>query len=361
MPELPEVQTTVNGLNEKIKGSEIIDVWSIYNSPYYKSKSNIKDPDFFKEFKKRIIGSKIVKAERRAKNILIHLDNNETILIHMKMTGHLMFGEYTDTTQNQRNTTQGQIQSKKQDKKQNKESWTASNNSDPWKPTDANNKALNDPFNSHIRLVFSLKVRSRNKHLVLSDTRKFAKVTVIKTDHIYHSPDLAHLGPEPFAKDFNFEIFKKQLDKKPNGKIKSVLLDQTIIAGIGNIYSDESLWLADIHPESIVKKIPTKVLHKLFDSILLVLKNGIDFGGDSMSDYRNIDGEKGSFQEKHNAYRKTGQKCCKKGCEGKNKGVNKTKKQDDQDYKDDKEAIVIKRIVVGGRSTHYCSNHQIKY
>lgn len=342
MPELPEVQTTVNGLNKKVKGAEIIDVWSIYNSPYYKSKSNIKDPDFFKEFKKRIIGSKIVKAERRAKNILIHLDNKETILIHMKMTGHLMFGEYTNTTQGQ-------------SKRQDKESGTTSNNSDPWKPTDANNKALNDPFNSHIRLVFSLKVRSHNKHLVLSDTRKFAKVTVIKTDHIYHSLDLAHLGPEPFAKDFNFEIFKKQLDKKPNGKIKSVLLDQTIIAGIGNIYSDESLWLADIHPESIVKKIPTKVLHKLFDSILLVLKNGIDFGGDSMSDYRNIDGEKGSFQERHNAYRKTGQKCCRKGCVVKNKGVNKIKNHND------KGGIVIKRIVVGGRSTHYCSSHQIKY
>ena len=314
MPELPEVQTTVNGLNRKVKGLKIIDVWSIYNSSYYKSKENIKNPTFFKEFQKRIMGAKILKSERRAKNILIHLDNDETILIHMKMTGHLMFGEYHKIG--------------------------AGN--DPWKPSDKNDSALNDPFNSHIRLVFSLqtsdKKDAKTKHLVLSDTRKFAKVTVVKTDKIFHSPDLSHLGPEPLKKEFDFKTFKNQIHKKPNGKIKSVLLDQTIIAGIGNIYSDESLWLSGIHPESIVKKIPENKLKKLFDSILIVLKNGIDFGGDSMSDYRNIDGNKGSFQEKHNAYRKTGQKCQKKGCGG-----------------------LIKRIVVGGRSTHYCDKHQDKY
>jgi len=327
MPELPEVQTTVDGINRKIKGAKIVDVWSIYNSSYYKSKLNIKDPEFFEEFKKRIVGSTIVKAERRAKNILIHLDNKETILIHMKMTGHLMFGEYINTHA-----------SKEVEKNKDK--------NDPWKPINKNNVALNDPFNSHIRLVFSLEMKGlagskklvSEKHLVLSDTRKFAKVTVIKTEHVYHSPDLAHLGPEPLLKDFNFEVFQTQINKKPNGKVKTVLLDQTIIAGIGNIYSDEALWLANIHPESIVKKIDTKNLKNLFNAILTVLKNGIDFGGDSMSDYRNIDGEKGSFQEEHNVYRKKGEVCKKKSCGG-----------------------IIKRIIVGGRSTHFCEKHQVKY
>jgi formamidopyrimidine-DNA glycosylase len=324
MPELPEVQTTVNGLNKKVKGAKIIDVWSIYNSPYYKSKENIKDPKFFKEFKERIIGSKIINAERRAKNILIYLDNKETILIHMKMTGHLMFGEYTNTNKT----------------------------NDPWKPTDPNNEALNDPFNTHIRLVFSLEMPGTKKgvekvNLVLSDTRKFAKVTVIKTDGIFHSPDLSHLGPEPLAKEFNFKIFKDQINKKPNGKIKTTLLDQTIIAGIGNIYSDEALWLSNIHPESLVKNILDTELKKLFNSVLIVLKNGIDFGGDSMSDYRNIDGERGSFQERHNAYRKTGHICSKPACKKENKLNLKIG--------------IIKRIVVGGRSTHYCENHQTKY
>ena len=336
MPELPEVQTTVNGLNKKVVGAKIIDVWSIYNSSYYKSKENIKDPAFFKEFKKRVIDATIIKSERRAKNILIHLDNKETILIHMKMTGHLMFGEYINTnadTGADADTNAGNHGANAKNLSE------AVNKNDPWKPQDKNNRALNDPFNFHIRLVFSLKTKlGKIKHLVLSDTRKFAKVTVIKTNKIYHSPYLSHLGPEPLTKDFNFDIFKTQIGKKPNGKIKTTLLDQTIIAGVGNIYSDEALWLSGIHPESIVKKILTVVLKKLFDSTLIVLKNGIDFGGDSMSDYRNIDGERGSFQERHNAYRKTGQKCDKKTCDG-----------------------IIKRIVVGGRSSHYCEKHQTKY
>ena len=308
MPELPEVQTTVDGINKKALNNTILDVWSIYNSNYYKSKENIKNPKFFLEFKKRIVNSKIIKAERRAKNILIHLDNNETILIHMKMTGHLMFGKYHKID---------------------------SNKDDPWKPVDKNNKDLNDPFNFHIRLVFVL---NNNSNLVLSDTRKFAKVTVIKTEKIYHSPDLSHLGPEPLTREFDLNVFKKQLNKKTNGKIKTVLLDQTIISGIGNIYSDEALWLSGIHPESTVKNIKDEALKKLYTSTITVLKNGIDFGGDSMSDYRNIDGKKGSFQEKHNAYRKTNSKCTKRGCLG-----------------------IIKRIIVGGRSTHFCEIHQTKY
>ena len=254
MPELPEVQTTVNGINKRVKGAKIIDVWNIYNSSYYKSKDNIKNPEFFKEFKKRTIGATILRAERRAKNILIHLDNKETILIHMKMTGHLMFGEYIKTE------IKGGSRAQK---------------NDPWKPKDKDNKALNDPFNSHIRLVFSLENKApkskggadKVKHLVLSDTRKFAKVTICKTDKIFHSPDLSHLGPEPLDEKFTFSIFKDQINKKPTGKIKTVLLDQTIVAGIGNIYSDESLWLSDIHPESIVKKIPKEILKTLYKSI----------------------------------------------------------------------------------------------
>ena len=323
MPELPEVQTTVNGINRKVIGGKILDVWSIYNSPYYKSKENIKDPAFFKEFKSRTIGAKIIKAERRAKNILIHLDNDETILIHLKMTGHLMFGEYTNTLEN--NAIKGILKADK---------------NDPWRPKDINNKALNDPFNSHIRLVFTLRNKGDKKdmHLVLSDTRKFAKVTIRKTEEIFHSPDLSHLGPEPLDEDFTFSVFKERLRKKPNGKIKTVLMDQTLIAGIGNIYSDEALWLSAIHPESTVKNIEENKLKELYKSCLKVLRSGIDFGGDSMSDYRNIDGERGSFQEKHNAYRKTNSKCSKKGCDG-----------------------IIKRIVVGGRSSHYCEKHQIKY
>lgn len=288
MPELPEVQTTVSGLNRVATGLVITDVWTEYNSPYYHGKDSIKDPEYFKYFKKTIKNSKITGVTRRAKNILIHLSNSHTILIHMKMTGHVMYGNY-------------------------------------------NRK---DPFNQYIRLIFYL---SNGKTMELCDTRKFAKVTLLPSDTMHETVHLKGIGPEPLEKNFTFKVFKEQIHKKPNGKIKIVLLDQTIIAGIGNIYSDESLWRAGIHPESIVNKIPEAKLKELYKAIQKTLSMGIDFGGDSMSDYRNIDGERGKFQEKHMAYRRNKQPCLKKGCGGK-----------------------IVRIVVGGRGTHLCDKHQIK-
>lgn len=288
MPELPEVQTTVSGLNRVVTGLVITDVWTEYNSPYYHGKDSIKDPEYFKYFKKTIKNSKVTGVTRRAKNILIHLSNDYTILIHMKMTGHVMYGNY--------------------------------------------NKK--DPFNQYIRLIFYL---SNEKTMELCDTRKFAKVTLLPSKTMHETVHLKDIGPEPLEKEFTFKVFKEQIYKKPNGKIKIVLLDQTIIAGIGNIYSDESLWRAGIHPESIVNKIPEEKLKGLYKAIQKTLSMGIDFGGDSMSDYRNIDGERGKFQEKHMAYRRNKQPCLKKGCGGK-----------------------IVRIVVGGRGTHLCDTHQIK-
>lgn len=303
MPELPEVQTTVNGLNQTVVGKTITTVWTNYKSSFKPHKDTIKDPAYFSIFKKEVVGQKITSASRVAKNILIHLSNKKIILVHMKMTGHLLYGKYRLS----------------QDKK------------DPWSPEESETPALRDPFNRHIRLVFSL---SNGKYLALSDMRKFAKVLLIDS---VHNPHLSHIGPDPLSKDFSFDLFKERLLKKKSGPIKSILMDQTVIAGVGNIYSDEALWLSGIHPEEDVKKVfkNTKKLKELYISIILVLKKGIDLGGDSMSDYRNIKGEKGEFQGKHNAYRKTGEQCSKAGCTG-----------------------IIQRKVVRGRSAHFCSVHQ---
>lgn len=306
MPELPEVQTTVNGINKTVIGLTITDVWTSYNSPYYKNKKEIKNPSYFREFSSEIVNQKIISAERRAKNILIHMTGDNTILIHMKMTGHLMYGKYT-------------LSKHKEDLL------------DPWKPEDKHSP-LSDPFNRHIRLVFTL---SNGKHLVLSDMRKFAKITLIKTDTIEHSPHISHIGPEPLDSGCTTKIFEERLLRKPKGKIKTVLMDQSVIAGVGNIYSDEALWLSNIHPERTVSSLDKKEVVLLFNSVKSVLKQGIDFGGDSMSDYRNIHGERGQFQSKHNVYRKTGTNCLKRGCDGK-----------------------IQRKVIGGRSAHFCNTHQ---
>lgn len=307
MPELPEVHTTVRGLKKKILGHTIRAVWTdlaqiTHTTPHLRE--SLKDKKFFVYFAKHVRGAKVLTVTRRAKNILIGLDIGYTILVHMKMTGHLLYGRYVFDLK--------------------KKLWAP----DP-KET---NKALRDPFNKYIHVVFTL---DDGTHLALSDARKFAKVTLIETKNLHESIHLKDLGPEPLEKTFTFETMVSQLMKRPRGAIKQVLMDQTIIAGIGNIYSDEMLFLACIHPETPVAQIPPKKLRALFKALKKVLTQGIDFGGDSMSDYRNVDGRPGKFQHHHNVYRRTGTHCPKRGCTG-----------------------ILVRKVVGGRSAHFCPIHQ---
>ncbi len=310
MPELPEVQTTVNGLNTNIRGLSILDVWTDYNSKFHKGKDSIKDPAYFKYFRGEVVGAKISRVDRLAKNVLIHIEKNpgerikkSVILVHMKMTGHLLVGRF--------------IHDRKTDK---------------WTPAPNERASLRDPYNRFIHFVIAL---SNKKHVALSDARKFAKVTLISEEDSGRTVHLAGIGPDPLDKKFTYRLFKERLDRRPVGRIKNVLMDQMIIAGVGNIYSDEALWRANLHPEERVKNIPDSYLRKLYPALLAVLARGIDFGGDSMSDYRNVHGERGKFQEHHKVYQKKGEKCDKPGCRG-----------------------TIIRKVVGGRSAHFCDAHQ---
>lgn len=302
MPELPEVQTTVDGLNKELKNLKITDVWTDYKSLFHTGKNNIKNPEYFPQFKKDVVGSKITKASRAGKNVLIHLGNGKTILTHMKMTGHYIYGSYF-------------LEGK------------------TWKPKEKTGP-LTDPYNRHIHLVFTL---SNKKHLVFCDTRTFAKIFIFDTENEKTIADLMDLGPDPLSDQFTYEVFKNQILKRPNAPIKQVLLDQELIAGIGNIYSDEILFAAGLHPLSKVSKIPEKNLKAMYRAAKIVLARGIDFGGDSTSDYRNIYGLPGQFQNKHQAYRHTGQPCSKK------------------------DGGTIERLKVGGRSAHFCPKHQIKF
>lgn len=303
MPELPEVQTTVDGINEVLKGLVIKSVWTNYKSDYHTGKDNIKNPKYFAEFQKQIVGRKIIKASRRAKNILIHLSNHGVILVHMKMTGHLLYGDYI---------------------------YDAEDTKDPWHAVSP--EALRDPFNRHVRMIFTL---SNGRYLALSDVRKFAKVTFIEESELSKSLHLEDLGPEPLDKDFDLNKFKSCISKRPQGIIKKVLLDPKIISGIGNIYSDEILWESGVHPLRKVATITSLEWKRMFEATKTVLRKGIDFGGDSTSDYRNIFGERGKFSAEHHAYRKTGSVCAKRGCGGK-----------------------IVRIALGGRGAHFCDTHQ---
>lgn len=299
MPELPEVTTTVNGLNEVLPRLVVQDVWTdYYVKTANKRTDNIKNKKYFETFKKELVGEKFKNAERRGKNILIHLTNNKTVLIHMKMTGHLLYGTYA---------------------------WDGK----VWK---SNDPLLRDPFNQFIHFVINF---SNGKSLAFSDMRKFAKVLMFETDKKHTHVDLAPLGPEPLE-NLSKETLKKQLLSWPKGKIKTVLMDQTILAGIGNIYSDEILWASHVHPERAPESLTEKELTLIWKSITTILEHGIQMGGDSMSDYRNIYGEKGGFQNAHKVYRRTKQGCLKKGCSG-----------------------IIQRKIIGGRSSHFCNTHQI--
>jgi formamidopyrimidine-DNA glycosylase len=306
MPELPEVTTTAKGLQKVLPGIIITDVWTdlAKKTPSRKHfEETLKSEAFYIKFKKEVSGTKVVSVERRAKNILINLSNKKTILIHLKMTGHILYGVY------------------EHDKKKNM-----------WAPALGQPEALFDPFNRFVHVVFSL---SNGKYFVLCDSRKFGKVTLLSTEERDATVHLKGIGPEPLEKDFTFEKFKERILKRPTGNIKTVLMDQSIIAGIGNIYSDEMLWAASIHPQSHSNKIPTTQLKLLFNAMKEVLHKGIDFGGDSTSDYRDINGKRGRFQGEHNVYRRTKEPCGKRGCKG-----------------------VILRKVINGRSAHFCDTHQ---
>lgn len=295
MPELPEVQTTVNGINATLCDAVIVDMFHDWERMF-------RDNSYAK-VRKIVRGATIQNATRRGKHILIHLNNAHTIIVHMKMTGHLMVGKYTKTKLG-------------------------------FKPDDKTSP-LADPFNRFIHVVFTL-VDGRS--LVFCDARKFGKISIEVTEHLPHSQLLAHLGPEPLDDQMTAKVFSDCLQKKLRGKIKQVLLDQSVIAGIGNIYSDELLWLSKIHPESRVGDIPQVLFKDMFKNTQKVLRDALAFGGDSTSDYRNIYGESGVSHHHHQVYQRKNQLCLRRGCGG-----------------------VITRIIVGARSTHFCPKCQVQY
>lgn len=296
MPELPEVQTIVSDLNKILPGLYVRDFWC-------DAKNMIKRPKSFDEFKKAITGKNILKISRRGKNILIEISGGLIILVHQKMTGHFLYGNY----------------------KYNKGShkWLA----------EKKGPLRDDPYNQFIHFVIIL---SNGKHLAFSDVRKFAKVILFKKSEVEEIVDLKILGPEPLQKNFTLKEFQKilkHMGKKK--KIKPFLMEQKNIAGIGNIYSDEILWQADISPFKNSGDLSEEETARVFYAIKEVLKTAIKAKGDSMSDYRRPSGEKGNYQNMQNAYRQTG-KPCKKNDGG-----------------------IIKRVKLGGRSAHFCSIHQV--
>ncbi len=309
MPELPEVETTARGLTTHIAGLRIDDLWTDYRSAFHVGKKTIKNPAYLKTFRAAVIGKRILGARRRAKYVLLDLEGGLTMVIHMKMTGHFLYGSFIHIPKNKSRGTP--------------DIWTARGN--------ANDDELNDPFNRHVRLVFTL---DNGKHLAFSDMRRFATITLFNTEKEMGEA-FASIGPEPFDATLTPAVLAKRLQRKVRTPIKQALLDQTVVAGIGNIYGDEILWHAGIHPATPAASLDRTALASILRHARAILAFSISVGGDSMSDFRTIEGKRGGFHPFHKAYRQTGKRCQRKGCSG-----------------------TICRTVIGARSAHFCSVHQ---
>ncbi len=300
MPELPEVQTIVDDLKKKIIGRKITDIWTDWPK-YFRALDE-------KGFRKYIIGKKITGIARRGKNILFDLSDKHLLLIHQKLSGHLLVGRWIKTP---KNIKLHQI-------------WQAQK----WIPNPTKGSTM-DPMNRFIRLIFFF---DNGEMLALSDLRRFAKVLCGKREEILDLPDLKNLGPEPLDKKFTFKKFEGLFQKK-KGKIKQVLLDQNFISGIGNIYSDEILWLAKIHPLARAENLKEKELKMLYRATKKILKKALKLRGSSIDDYRDAFGRRGKYDLVLYVYQREGKSC--KRCGAK-----------------------IQRLKINSRSAHFCPKCQ---
>ncbi|MBU2101435.1 bifunctional DNA-formamidopyrimidine glycosylase/DNA-(apurinic or apyrimidinic site) lyase [Patescibacteria group bacterium] len=292
MPELPEVQTIVDDLSQKVVGQTIIDFWTDWPKAI--------NPSSPTSFKKGVRGLKIIKIERRGKNILIYLTGNKLLLIHQKMTGHLMVGKWK--------------------KKKFREGWRVNN---------LVRGSLDDRVNQYIHAIFYLK---NGEMIALSDMRKFARIDFGKEKDILSSPRIRMLGPDALDTKLTFNKFKTIIGRRKKS-IKQTLMDPFVIAGIGNIYADDILWSSKVHPARSSNTLKDAELKRILINTRKILKKAIKLRGTSVGDYRDTAGEPGKYGKEILVYRKTGQPCprCK---------------------------TLIQRTVLGQRSAHFCPQCQ---
>jgi len=291
LPELPEVETVRRGLEQKLNNFIIKKIELCRDTP-------VAFPTNKEEFIKGLLNSLIYKWDRRGKYLIAQLkkvqnenaqfplensQNNGFLVVHLRMTGYFKFIEKS---------------------------------THPCK---------------HTRIRFFDK---NNNELRYVDVRSFGQMWWIHKGQSLNKiiKGLGSLGPEPFSLDFD-AIYLKNVISKRTKSIKAILLDQTIVAGIGNIYADESLYSAGISPFREARTIKKNELIKLKESIVTILKKSIGSGGTTFSDFRDLEGENGNFGLQTNVYRRTGIECRKCG-------------------------NLIERQKITGRSTHWCPKCQ---
>lgn len=283
MPELPEVETVRMGLVPVLEGRTLRRVVA--------RRPDLRIP-LPKGFAERLTGRRVERLSRRAKYILAELDGGETLLIHLGMSGRF--------------TIEGHVLGQ------------FVHNMPP----------ADDGFGPHDHIVFET---DRGARVIFNDHRRFGLMTLFPSGDAAGHKLLKDIGPEPLSPDFS----AKYLDAALKGKrtpIKSALLDQRVVAGLGNIYVCEALHAAHISPKRLAAKVNGEMTRRLVPEIQKVLRAAIKAGGSSLRDYRQADGELGYFQHSFRVYDREGEKCPTPKCAGK-----------------------IKRIVQAGRSTFFCS------
>ncbi len=268
MPELPEVETVRRGLQRLIIGRTIRTV----NHDWPKSFPNA-DADV----RNFLIGAEIVEVRRRAKVLMIDLSTKHTLVIHLKMTGQLVYIG--------------------------KEKFGAGH------PSDSLVGRLPD---KSTRVTFEF---SDGSHLYFNDQRKFGWVRLMPTIEVPNIDFMQKVGPEPLEADFTASQFVDRFARRKNSSIKAALLDQTVVAGVGNIYADESLWGAKIHPLTKVSDIRNPSFVTLYTELRSILNEAIKKGGSTDRNYVNAEGKKGSYIEFARVFRREGQPCRRCGTE----------------------------------------------
>lgn len=287
MPELPEVETVVKGLNKICKNKKILDVWTNYFR-YFKYPRN------FKIFKKKILNKKILKIERKGKGILFYLSEGFFMFLHQKMTGRFLVLNYKKIEKNKKML----------------------------------GIELNEKDKKHLHFILFL---NKKTALYFVDPRKFAEFYLGK-EEIFKKSLIKNIGVDPFSSEFSENFLKEKLLSSQKN-ISHFLVDQKIIAGIGNIYRSEILWQSKISPFRKTNALKPREVKNLYKSILFVLREASQKGGSSISDFRNIWGEKGKYQNHFLVYRRENEKCFR--CGG-----------------------FIKRIKINGRSIYWCPKCQ---
>lgn len=287
MPELPEVETIRAGLGLLLPGKQI----KSENHNWAKS-----FPDAAAAVRRFLVGAEVKNVRRRAKVLIIDLDTEYSLVIHLKMTGQLVYRSKV-------------------------EHFGAGHPSD---------SLVGDLPDKSTRVTLTFADGSK---LFFNDQRKFGWMRLMPTIAIEQLNFFKKVGPEPLSADFSLQDLNARLERRPNSSIKAVLLDQTVVAGIGNIYADEILWAAKIHPLTKTSALSGTDIAKLYDVIPKVLELAIKNGGTTFRKYVNAEGGVGSYTKLAKVFRREGKPCPRCG-------------------------TTIVKTRVAGRGTHICPNCQ---